>query len=46
MIVGEDHRCGVVFESFFEDFAGIDRRAVDRATEEVFAGDELVAFVE
>jgi hypothetical protein len=40
VVVREDDRGGVVLERFFDDFAGIYRRAVDGAAEEVFAGDE------
>jgi hypothetical protein len=42
--MGEDDGGGVVLERFFEYFARVDRRAIDGAAEEVFAGDELVAF--
>ena len=35
---------GVALEGFLENFTWIDRCAVDGAAEEVFAGDELVAF--
>jgi hypothetical protein len=44
--VRQDHRGGVVFEGLFKYLARIDRCAVDGAAEEVFAGDELVAFGE
>jgi len=44
VIVREDDGGGVVPEDSFQDFARKNRGAIDGAAEEIFAGDEFVAF--
>ena len=46
MRVGEDDSGGILFEGFFDDFAGVNRCAVDRTLEHFLVADEPVAFVE
>jgi hypothetical protein len=45
-VMGQDHSCGVVPEGFLHDFARVHRCAVDRAAEQVLAGDQSVTVVE
>lgn len=46
MIVGKNDRCGIDSKGFLDDFPGIDRRSINRATEQLVKAQDPVAVIQ